>query len=199
VHGSARVIDESDSINTNLEIITQTTSTMEQTVLVTNKQSQNFYAEQIIKTLGTHIKGRGTLEAGIEVIHDFMSKLGFQPDEYKIEDGSGLSKGNKLSPQMITTLLTYMYKHPHGKVLWNSLPTSGIDGGLRRRMIAPRYKSKIHAKTGYIAKTSALSGYVDASNGDVLAFSILMNNFKNLSTITKIQDDICQALVNCYN
>jgi D-alanyl-D-alanine carboxypeptidase/D-alanyl-D-alanine-endopeptidase (penicillin-binding protein 4) len=66
-------------------------------------------------------------------------------------------------------------------------------------MIAPRYKSKIHAKTGYIAKTSALSGYVDASNGDVLAFSILMNNFKNLSTITKIQDDICQALVDCYN
>lgn len=199
VRGNARLIDETDSINTHLEIITQTTSSMEQTVLVTNKQSQNFYAEQIIKTLGSQIKGSGTLEAGIEVIHDFMGKLGFQPDGYQIEDGSGLSKENKLSPKMITTLLTYMYKHPHGRVLWDSLPTSGIDGGLRRRMIAPRYKSKIHAKTGYIAKTSALSGYVDAADGDVLAFSILMNNFKNLSAVVKIQDDICQTLVDCYN
>jgi len=199
VHGNARVTDESDSITTDLAMITQTTSTMEQTVLVTNKHSQNFYAEQIIKTLGAQIKGRGNLEAGIEVIHDFMNKLGFQPEEYQIEDGCGLSKGNKLSPKMITNLLTYMNKHPHGKVLWDSLPTSGIDGGLRRRMIAPRYKSKIHAKTGYIAKTSALSGYIDTSDGDVLAFSIVMNNFKNLSTIVKIQDDICQALVDCYN
>lgn len=199
VHGNARVIDEGDSITSDPEMIAQSTSTMGQTVLVTNKNSQNFYAEQIIKTLGAQIKGSGTLESGIEVVHDFMGKLGFQPEEYHIEDGCGLSKGNRLSPKMITTLLAYMNKHPHGKVLWDSLPTSGIDGGLRRRMTAPRYKAKIRAKTGYIAKTSALSGYVDTSDGDVLAFSILMNDFKNLSTVMKIQDGICQALVDCYN
>lgn len=199
VYGSARLIDESDSIGSDVEVITQTTSTMKQTVLVTNKQSQNFYAEQIIKTLGAQIKGRGSLEAGIEVIQEFMSKLGFQPEEYQIDDGCGLSKGNRLSPKMITTLLAYMSKHPHGRVLWDSLPTSGTDGGLRRRMISPRYKNKVHAKTGYIAKVSALSGYIDTSHGDVLAFSILINNFKNLSNIIKLQDDICQTLVDCYN
>ena len=161
-------------------------------------QSQNFYAEQILKTLGAQIKGRGTLEAGIEVIQDFMSRIGFQPEEYHIDDGCGLSKDNRLSPKMITTLLAYMSKHTYGRVLWNSLPTSGIDGGLRRRMGAPKYRNKIHAKTGYIARTSALSGYIDTTNGDVLAFSILMNNFKNLKAIQKIQDDICQAMVDCY-
>lgn len=198
VLGSARVIDERDS-DTNREIIAQTTTTMEQTVFVTNKKSQNFYAEQIMKTLGAQIKGRGTLEAGIEVVHGFMSKLGFETDEYQIEDGSGLSKGNRLSPTMLTSLLAYMYNHPHGKVLWDSLPTSGIDGGLRRRMLAPRYQGKIHAKTGYIAKTSTLSGYVDTSGGDVLAFSILVNDLKNLGTVMKLQDEICQALVDCYH
>ncbi|MFN3532532.1 MAG: D-alanyl-D-alanine carboxypeptidase/D-alanyl-D-alanine-endopeptidase, partial [Candidatus Brocadia sp.] len=198
VYGSARLIDESDSVS-DVEVIAQTTSTMEQTVLVTNKQSQNFYAEQIIKTLGVQIKGRGTLEAGIEVIQEFMSKLGFQPEEYQIDDGCGLSKGNRLSPKMITTLLAYMSKHPHGRVLWDSLPASGTDGGLRQRMNSPRYKNKVHAKTGYIAKASALSGYIDTSHGDVLAFSILINNFKNLSNIIKLQDDICQTLVDCYN
>lgn len=199
VHGNVRLIDESDSVKPDWEIITQTTSTMEQTVFVTNKQSQNFYAEQIIKTLGAQIKGRGTLEAGTEVIQEFMTKLGFQPEEYQIDDGCGLSKNNRLSPKMITTLLAYMSKHPHAKVLWDSLPASGTDGGLRRRMISPRYKNKIHAKTGYIAKTSALSGYIDASQGDILVFSILVNNFKNLSKVMKLQDDICQTLIDCYN
>lgn len=199
VQGSARLIKEGESLKTDLEVIAQTTSSMEQTIFVTNKQSQNFYAEQIIKTLGAQIKGSGTLASGIEVVHDFMAKLGFQPEEYHIDDGCGLSKGNRLSPTMITTILAYMSKHPHGKVLWDSLPTSGTDGGLRRRMIAPHYKNKIHAKTGYIARASALSGYVDTRNGDVLAFSILMNNFKDLCLVRKIQDDICKALVDYYH
>ncbi|TVM00553.1 MAG: D-alanyl-D-alanine carboxypeptidase/D-alanyl-D-alanine-endopeptidase [Candidatus Brocadia sp. WS118] len=198
VCGSARLIDEGDAVESDLTVITQTASTMEQTILVTNKQSQNFYAEQVLKTLGAQVKGRGSLAAGIEVIQDFMNKIGFQPDEYHIDDGCGLSKDNRLSPKMITTLLAYMSKHPYGKVLWNSLPTSGVDGGLRRRMGSPKYKSKIHAKTGYIARTSTLSGYIDTTKGDVLAFSILMNNFKNLKVIQKIQDDICQAMVDCY-
>ncbi len=199
VCGNARLIEERDSQKSDLEMITQTTSTMEQTVFVTNKHSQNFYAEQILKTLGAQIKGRGTLDAGITVLHDFLSKLGFQPEEYQIEDGCGLSKGNKLSPKMITTLLSFMMKHPSGKVLRDSLPSSGTDGGLRHRMISPRYRNKIHAKTGYIAKASALSGYIDSNNGEVIAFSILVNNFKDLCAVRKIQDNICQALVDCYN
>ncbi|MBI5678981.1 MAG: D-alanyl-D-alanine carboxypeptidase/D-alanyl-D-alanine-endopeptidase, partial [Planctomycetes bacterium] len=199
VQGCARVIDETDSSNSDLEKITATVSTMKQTILVMNKNSQNFYAEQILKTLGLQIKGRGSSNAGIEVLHAFMKKLGFAPDEYQIEDGSGLSKGNKLSPRIITTLLAHMNEHPYRDVLYDSLPVSGIDGGLRHRMISSRYKNKIHAKTGYIAKTSALSGYIDTLNGDTLAFSILMNNFKDLGAIRKIQDNICQILVDCYN
>lgn len=199
VCGNARLIEDGDYAHSNPERITQTTSTMEQTIHVTNKHSQNFYAEQILKTLGAHIKNRGTLDAGLAVLHDFMDKLGFSSDDYQIVDGCGLSKGNKLSPKILTTLLAYMNKHPNGKVLWDSLPTSGTDGGLRHRMNFPQYKNKIHAKTGYIAKTSALSGYIDTPNGDVLAFSILMNNFVNLSSVMKIQDDICKILVDCYN
>jgi len=166
---------------------------------VTNKNSQNFYAEQILKTLGSQIKGSGSSNAGIEVLHEFMENLGFSRNEYQIEDGSGLSKGNKLSPRILTTLLAYMRKHPYSNVLYDSLPISGVDGGLRRRMISMKYKNKIHAKTGYIAKTSALSGYIDTLNGDTLAFSILMNNFKDIRVIRKIQDNICQTLVDCYN
>lgn len=199
VDGSVRLIDEKDLDDSQWKEVTQTTSTMEQTVLITNKRSQNFYAEQIMKTLGVQVKGRGTLEAGIEVLEDFMGKLGFDPHEYLIEDGSGLSKGNRFSPKIITSLLVYMNKHPYGKIFYDSLPVSGSDGGLQHRMTSPRYKNRVHAKTGYIAKTSALSGYIETQNGDTLAFSVLMNNFKNLSSVQRIQDNICQTLIDFYN
>ena len=197
--GNVRLIDESDSVDDNFETIAESTSTMEQTVIVTNKNSQNFYAEQILKTLGYHIKGHGSSDTGIEVLHDFLNKLGFNPDEFIIEDGCGLSKGNKLSPRILTTLLAYMYRHPCGKVLYDSLPSSAVDGGLQNRMTSPQYENRIHAKTGFIAKTSALSGYIDMPDGDTLAFSILINDFNNLKDVLKIQDDICKTIVDCYN
>lgn len=199
VYGNVRLIQETDASHAHLERITRTTSTLAQTILVTNKRSQNFYAEQILKTLGARINGSGTVELGIDVVHNFMSKLGFYPDAYQIYDGSGLSRGNKLSPGMITSLLVYMMKHPQGKAFYNSLPISGIDGGLQSRMVSPQYKNRVHAKTGYIAKTSALSGYIETSDNDALAFSILINNFNNLDAVQKIQDAICQTLVDYYN
>ncbi|TLD43664.1 MAG: D-alanyl-D-alanine carboxypeptidase [Candidatus Jettenia ecosi] len=199
VDGTARLIDKTDVADAHRERITQTTSTMGQTISVTNKRSQNFYAEQILKTLGAHVNGEGSTKSGIDILHNFMNKLGFHPDEYQIEDGSGLSRGNRFSPHMITSLLTYMYKHPHGKVLYDSLPVSGKDGGLKDRMVSPQYKNRVHAKTGYIAKVSTLSGYINTPNGDVIAFSILMNNFNNLRSIHKVQDDICRTLINYYN
>ena len=63
VQGCARIIDETDSFNSDLENIIATVSTMKQTILVMNKNSQNFYAEQILKTLGLQIKGRGSSNA----------------------------------------------------------------------------------------------------------------------------------------
>ncbi|MDR4510029.1 MAG: D-alanyl-D-alanine carboxypeptidase/D-alanyl-D-alanine-endopeptidase [Candidatus Brocadiaceae bacterium] len=202
VSGDVRLIKDEDLVDnsfTNRKKIAQTTSSMAQTVTVTNKRSQNFYAEQILKTLGRHVKGRGCLEAGIEVMSDFMRKLGVPSEEYCIEDGSGLSMGNTLSPKMLTTLLSYMSTHVHKKYFFDSLPVSGVDGGLRRRIIGPRYKNKVHAKTGYIAKTSALSGYIETMNGDLLVFSVITNNIKNLSAVRMIEDSICKAIIDHYN
>lgn len=199
VEGNIWLADKEGSCDALSKEIAETISTLKQTITVTNKHSQNFYAEQILKTLGVHVKGEGSLAAGLEVLQDFLEKLDIPPHEYHIEDGCGLSKGNRLSPKIITRILGYMYKHPHGKVLYDSLPISGTDGGLRRRMSSPQYAGRIHAKTGYIAATSALSGYIDTDDGDTLAFSILMNSVKNLNNAMKTQDDICKTLADFYN
>lgn len=199
VTGQPRLINGEDFSSVKGEEIASTVSAMEQTVIVTNKNSQNFYAEQILKTLGAHVQGSGTLQAGLVVLNNFMKKLGFDVQEYQIVDGCGLSKGNRLSPNMITTLLAYMNKHPYKNVFYNSLPSSGVDGGLQHRIVSPQYRNKVHAKTGYIAAVSALSGYIDTATGDIIAFSFLINNVKSLSDARKIQDDVCAAVADFYN
>jgi D-alanyl-D-alanine carboxypeptidase/D-alanyl-D-alanine-endopeptidase (penicillin-binding protein 4) len=181
-------------------LLTSTTSSMSQTVMVTNTRSQNFYAEQLLKTLGAEVNGKGSFAAGLNVIREFMFKLGYEPGEYQAADGSGLCRDNWFSPEMITDLLAFMYQHKEKETFISSLPVSGITGSLHRRLKEPACKGRIRAKTGYISKACALSGYVDTHSGNTLAFSILVNDFKAAPAhIREFQDSVCRVLVEYDN
>lgn len=198
VRGRVRLVSERDGDSPlPLQELTSTVSTMAQSVEVANTRSQNFYAEQILKTLGMEIKGEGSFAAGQEVLMEFLLELGYPPDRYRIDDGSGLSRDNRLSPRMIVDILSFMYGHKDGDLFYSSLSTSGTDGTLRHRLKKEPYNGRVRAKTGYIYKANALSGYVETLSGKTLAFSILINDFKvsNLK-IKQIQDSICRILVN---
>ncbi len=189
-------IDESDQEWTPLMC---TTSSMSQAVMVANTRSQNFYAEQILKTLGAEVKGEGSFRAGLEVIQELMLKLGYEPVEYQVADGSGLCRDNRFSPEMITDLLAYMYQHKEKESFISSLAVSGTTGSLQKRLRGSSFKGRIRAKTGYISRVCCLSGYVETEGGDTLAFSILVNNFKVAPvTIKEFQDSVCKVLIK-YN
>ena len=200
VRGIARLINSDEYSGTNNpRAITQTVSTMEQSVNIANTRSQNFYAEQILKTLGANLKGKGSFASGIEVIHDLMRSVGYKQGQYQMLDGSGLSRGNNFSPKMITSLLAYMYNHKYYHHFMQSLAVPGDKkGSLRNRLRGFSYKSRIRAKSGYIHGAIVLSGYIETMSDDVLAFSILVNNFKtSIKTVRDIQDSICKVLVEC--
>ncbi len=198
VDGRVRLITEKDG-NSPLKLheLTSMASTMAQSVKVANTRSQNFYAEHILKALGMETKGKGSFAAGQEALRGFLLELGYSSDRYKITDGSGLSRDNRLSPRMIVDILAFMYRHRDGDVFYSSLSTSGTSGTLRNRLKKEPYKGRVRAKTGYIYKASALSGYVETLGGKTVAFSILINNFKvPNSKIKRIQDSICRTLVD---
>jgi D-alanyl-D-alanine carboxypeptidase/D-alanyl-D-alanine-endopeptidase (penicillin-binding protein 4) len=200
VRGIARIINPDEYSDANgLHVITQTVSTMGQSVNIANSRSQNFYAEQILKTLGFNLKGEGGFASGIEVIHGFMHSLGYEREQYQMLDGSGLSRGNKFSPKMITSLLAYMYNHKHYHHFIQSLAVPGDkEGSLRNRLRGIPDKSRVRAKSGYIYGAVALSGYIETMSDDVLAFSILVNDFKTRAKMVKdVQDSICKVLVEC--
>ncbi len=142
-----------------------------------NKPSQNFYAEQLLKTLGKEYQNKGSSSAGVKVVKSFLNGVGIDGNAVKIVDGSGLSRLNLVSPRQVATLLRYMRQHRYGEYYYDSLPTAGVDGTIRRRMIGTNAQGNLRAKTGHISYVRALSGYVTTADGEDLVFSFIVNNY----------------------
>ncbi|MDQ7823219.1 MAG: D-alanyl-D-alanine carboxypeptidase/D-alanyl-D-alanine-endopeptidase [Candidatus Eremiobacteraeota bacterium] len=139
-----------------------------------NKESDNFLAQQVFRTLGAEVKGKGTLKNSEDVIRDLMDKAGVDKEGLKMADGSGLSNFNRVTTRQLVGVLDYMYFHPHGKKFIATLPQAGVDGTMKYRLSG----SKVFAKTGTINENSSLSGYVWTAYGQVVVFSIISNNHK---------------------
>ena len=163
-----------------------------------NKESDNLSAEMLLYALAVNDSGTPAIaENGLQAIKNLVNSLGLNPDDYSFADGSGVSRYNLVSAELLIELLKYMYKTPYFKLFYNSLPVAGIDGTLEKRMVNTQAQGNVHAKTGTIEGVSTLSGYVTAANGDKIAFSILIQNFVEKTRIARnFQDRICELLAN---
>ncbi len=169
-------------------------------VQVTNERSQNFYAEQILKTLGRERRANGSFESGCEVVVDFLREIGCETDGTRLVDGSGLSRSNRVTARSFVKVLRHMLLDTDpdvSRAFFVSLPVSGQRGSLLSRMKEDAYRGRVAAKTGYVYRASALSGYARTDSGETRVFSILMNDFKAPnSKMKQLQDRIVRYLVD---
>jgi D-alanyl-D-alanine carboxypeptidase/D-alanyl-D-alanine-endopeptidase (penicillin-binding protein 4) len=166
-------------------------------VRVVNKNSQNFYAEQVLKTIGLEEEHYGSTENGIEAELEIFKDMGMNTDGMIIVDGSGLSRLNLVSPRNFVSLLNYMYKSKHFIQFYNSLPIAGVDGTLSTRMKDTRAENKVRAKTGYLNTVRSLCGYAYTGDNEPVVFSIIANNFNvPVKLAENIQDLVCLRLAN---
>ena len=162
-----------------------------------NKNSNNFYAEQILKTIGLEIYNFGTIENGVKACNDFFNTMGINPESMVMADGSGLSRLNLVTPRQIVNLLSYMSKRDEFSKFYESLPIAGVDGTLIDRMKRTSAENNVRAKAGYNNNVSALSGYLKTVSGEQLVFSILVNNYLVPPALANyIEDNVCHRLVN---
>ena len=158
-----------------------------------NKFSNNFVAEQILKTIGAEKYGPpGTTLKGLKAFEEYLMTLGYRENQYKVLDGSGLSRQNRLSPQMIIDVLRYV-KNDLGVYpeFVSALGVMGVDGNVKNRMRGVKSSERARVKTGTLNFVSALSGYFQSRDDETFAFSILMNSLKcSNGRIKKIQDQI---------
>ncbi len=143
---------------------------------VIDKVSQNLHAELVLREVGRVCRNHGSREAGLEELSAFLSEVGIPRTEYRFLDGSGLSRQNLVTPAAIVRLLAYMHRSPHRDAWVALLPIGAEDGTLSGRFIGAPGAARIRAKTGTLARASALAGYAESSHGPV-AFAVLANNY----------------------
>jgi D-alanyl-D-alanine carboxypeptidase/D-alanyl-D-alanine-endopeptidase (penicillin-binding protein 4) len=163
---------------------------MERIVRLTNKPSDNFFAETLLKDLALSAGARGSTRAGARVASRFARELGAS---VRLADGSGLSHGNRASPRHVVRLLLAMRRRDEFRAFYGSLPLAGRDGTLRTRMRSGPARGRCHAKTGTVTGVSALSGYCSSRSGELYAFSFLMNGV-NVFSARSVQDRMAQAI-----
>ena len=139
-----------------------------------NKESQNTYAEALLRLVGLRASGVGSVDSGRATTLAFLGRLGVSTEGWVISDGSGLARSDLVTASGLATLLVAMDRHPQAAVFRDSLPVAGVDGTLERRLRGVR--GQIVAKTGTLAHASSLAGYVTTRSGDRLAFAILLDN-----------------------
>ena len=167
----------------------------------TNQDSQNMFAESLLKRMGYAMTRRpGSFESGAAAVGRFLREgLGGSValTGVVVSDGSGMSRHNRVSARLLVELLVTMYRDPAlGPPFTASLSHAGHSGTLRRRL--GDLTGQVYGKSGYLGPSadfaSGLSGYLVTPDGRaggpprVLAFSLLFNGFKPPLTNGRIKD-----------
>lgn len=170
----------------------------------TNKDSNNFYAETLVRQLGlaqaTGSLAPGTHAAGMEALQSTLATLGWEPDRYRVSDGSGLSRYDAVTPSQMTVLLVAAARMPQASHFLASLPVAGVDGTLATRMRGTRAQGVVLAKTGTMSGVSSLCGYVLPPGKEPVAFSLMINGFVgSAKPVQDLQDAVMDALVEALD
>jgi D-alanyl-D-alanine carboxypeptidase/D-alanyl-D-alanine-endopeptidase (penicillin-binding protein 4) len=159
-----------------------------ETIRDINKYSNNVMAQQVYLTLGralpastnttagaSHLPvGPGSFEASRAVVHRWWTDRFGATDMPVLENGSGLSRNERISASALGRLLQAAYASPVMPELMGSLPINGVDGTLRRAKT--RTSGVAHLKTGSLNEVVAVAGYVDGTAGKRYVLVAIVNH-----------------------
>jgi len=143
-----------------------------------NTFSNNFMAEQILKTIAAEKVGTpGSHENGLKLVEEFLQLSHVNTQGVILQDGSGLSRKNRMTTQAITDVLSSMYsRFDIGPDFITALRVMGANGVLSQRLAKSPARGQIRAKTGTLNRVSTLAGYVATPHGKIFAYAIFLNN-----------------------
>jgi D-alanyl-D-alanine carboxypeptidase/D-alanyl-D-alanine-endopeptidase (penicillin-binding protein 4) len=162
-----------------------------------NKVSQNLHAELALRAVGKERGSANSLEAALAAEKTFLLSIGLDKEEFQLNDGSGMSGQNLVSPRAITKLLLWAQQQPWADQFRQTLPLAGEDGTLDDRFRNSVAKNRVWAKTGTLKDTNALSGFAETISGRKLVFAVLVNHHRLTSSgAKKVIDHMLELLVD---
>jgi serine-type D-Ala-D-Ala carboxypeptidase/endopeptidase (penicillin-binding protein 4) len=160
-----------------------------------DKDSDNFFAEILLKGLGRDFNEEGSTQAGLEVSRADLAAVGLDPASYRLVDGSGLSYEDRLTARDLVRIIGAARQTPNYDVFYDALAVAGEDGTLEDRMRGTAADGNAHAKTGTLNVAVSLSGYVKSANDRLVGYAILINGSSvSWADATAAQDDIVEML-----
>jgi D-alanyl-D-alanine carboxypeptidase/D-alanyl-D-alanine-endopeptidase (penicillin-binding protein 4) len=163
------------------------------------KNSDNFYAEMLLKAVAAHATRRpGSSAAGAERAQSLLEQAGVARGSAKIVNGSGLFRGGEIAPDHLVKVLLAMYSDPATRSEYIAhLAVAGKDGTLKGRLTDLPRPRIVRAKTGTLDDVISLSGYVLGPRPErALAFSILLNGIRGKQWQARaLADDVVRTLV----
>jgi len=178
-------------------IATKASRPMKEIIREVNVESNNHFAEHLIRTIGRKSKSdiyNDALEAGVAYVQEYWKSKGITVTSLQMSDGSGLAPQNAVSPQFMTDLLVYMYnRSDQSAVFFDSLPKAGQEGTLNFFLRDTKYSGKIAAKSGSIGGVQCYSGYL-IDGRKKYAFTLMVNKFNG--TRTQVRSAIEQFLLS---
>ncbi len=191
---SHRLSNSNDSKNR--QILTSFLSPeLKDIVKLANAESLNNYCESILRTIGLKKNGMATPENGIKAIDQYLSQKKIDTNGLHLEDGSGLSARNLITPDIMAIFLSKFDIKQHKSIL-NIIPKAGQDGTVKNVLKGLPSQEFVWLKSGSMNNIFSYSGYVKTSKGKWVSFCAILNGSSagktsiNRSEIQKIPDAI---------
>ena len=146
-------------------------ATLAEVIRDINKFSNNVMAQQLFLTLSQQQRGVGSFDASREVLQRWWrERVG--GDVPVFDNGSGLSRDERISAQALARLLQVAWASPTMAELMSSLPISGLDGTLKRS----KAQGVAHLKTGSLRDVAGVAGFVDGASGKRWVLVAVLNH-----------------------
>ena len=144
-----------------------------------NKYSNNTMARQLFLSLGAKFRNSADgddAKAAQRVIRAWLARKGITAPHLVIENGSGLSRAERVSARELATILQAAWKSPYAAEFISSMPLVGMDGTMRKRLKRSALEGQAHIKTGTLNNVRAIAGYSRDSNGNTWAVVAILND-----------------------
>ena len=158
-------------------LIAQESPTLGEVVREINKYSNNVMARQVFLTLAS--ERPATAEGARRRLASWLADKQLQLPELVLENGSGLSRSERISADSLAQLLLAAWKSPVMPELMASLPLAGVDGTLKKRLANGASSGRAHLKTGYLENVRAIAGYVQDRHDKRWVVVFLINDAKS--------------------
>ena len=148
-----------------------------------NKFSNNVMARQLFLTLSLASDNPPvSLDGATRAMRAWLARSRMDFPELQIENGSGLSRAERISARHLGELLAYAWRSPLMPEYVASLPIPAVDGTLRKRLTESPAAGRAHIKTGYLDGVRAIAGYIIDARGHAIVIVSLVNHSRAVAT-----------------